>query len=309
MLKKLLASLVMAVMIFVGGWGYAGDFFLDEEVLETPALFQEFVNEDGSFKEYVDLKQSVVGIETIGSVESILRTRISGYTEEGKWESKITHEVVSSVFHMRASGFVVENEYTKQKYIITADHVVNPSFGKAFTDDFISQTTWPLRILHRTIVISDGLCLAEVIYEDPEEDWAVLKPIGNPRGLKPLPYEVTYQGMYGFAHVATIVRERDEEGELEWWYTVRFGRLQGLIFKPPHPDFPIHEIPWFSMSDVPMSLAILPGDSGSPVFGFKNGRPVIIGIARAYATHKHEIMFYMADAFIIEMIVKGKPLK
>ena len=80
--------------------------------------------------------------------------------------------------------------------------------------------------------------------------------------------------------VAVLVAVRDEEGRKEWYFEVRYGTVVN-----PHPylpgTIPNYLLAWFQLGDVSSNLEIFPGDSGSPVFAFINGTPVIIGVARA----------------------------
>jgi len=74
-----------------------------------------------------------------------------------------------------------------------------------------------------------------------------------------------------------IVRCRGENGELEWGFEIKYGYVISNMVE----GVPKEKLPWFNMNDFTMDLVLNGGDSGSAIFAFNKGTPVIIGIARA----------------------------
>jgi hypothetical protein len=136
----------------------------------------------------------------------------------------------------------------------------------------------------------------EIAFIDIDKDLAILLLPASERYVRPLDYEYswTYIGLsfgmtteevkYAIDHtikvgdaVAVLVATRDEEQDRTWQYEVRTG----VIESTRADGCDIEALPWFSVNDVTMSTMVYPGDSGSPVFAFIDGRPVLVGIARA----------------------------
>jgi S1-C subfamily serine protease len=152
--------------------------------------------------------------------------------------------------------------------------------------------TFPTKILSKIITIGQctslGSVPAEVVYVDEERDICILKVAGNwpafvDPGYKPEwtrgPFgDELYPGMA----IGTIVAIRDDSGDKTPWFEVRYGTIVSTGVKLPG-TIGSDALPWFSLNDVTTDLVIYPGDSGSPVFAWIDGQPVVIGVARAAA--------------------------
>ena len=227
--------------------------------------------------EYVDLSTSIMDVYTIG-------------TGEGSYPDLSSKTYIKGVgtFGLGGTGF-----YIGDGYVVTAAHVVLPQeieiqVGKNFF--------WVVPInreINKIILVGgssflDGNAPAEIIYINEEYDLALLKIIGNwPAGEKtgyPLAWTLgnaMMPLMPGDA-IATVVKKRDDKGNKEWSYEVRYGKIIATTpILPPGMDPVV--LAWFNLNDITIELPIFPGDSGSPLFAFQDGKPVIIGIIRAMA--------------------------
>lgn len=260
----------------------------------TPAPFKEFPTtfppdyqnyESGYY--YVDVSTSVTKLIIIGAAEGLLPKWIDGKVEAVR---------AVGVFEQEGSCFYV-GSHGNQHLFITNAHVVHPSFVAIQESKNVTYITKPFKILSLQIYIGQNTGLgsvpAELIYYDETNDIAIVKVIGNWNALTDLGYrpvwtlsggeDLLFKGMPIAIMVA--IRENPEYGHFDKtsWFEVRYGTI--LETKPilPGASPKIDSLPWFSLNDVTMNIPIYSGDSGSPVFGFINGQPVIIGIARAAA--------------------------
>ena len=192
------------------------------------------------------------------------------------------------VFGMRGSGFIVNN------YIITCAHVVNPTQvlirmpdGNTFYGPLVNVTE---------MMIIVGGSPARLFSINIEEDWAILVFTGPAAWFQNLKAQCTdtifyFLTIFGFIAVdqlhpgdmlIAIVRVRDADGNRTGMSELRVGKV--LADKPIVPPGYEDSLPWFNLNDFTMDILMLPGDSGSPILGFIDGVPVVIGIGRAAAS-------------------------
>jgi hypothetical protein len=232
--------------------------FFDKE----PGKFKEFVGKD-----YVDLCTSVVEITTIGAAEGVYWD-----VEEGRFVKR------RGSFTLAGSGFILG------KYVITAAHVVEPKQVVIRLNRYSFYVTKVASILDRTITIGGplGWIRGWIYHLDPDADVAVLRA-----DLTPAFHSLNYRPFWSKRLrkgdcLATIVRKRNPDGSTQPWYEVRYGRVIS-----PNPIVSDKSLalwlPWFNMNDFTMSIKAYGGDSGSPVFAFYKGEPVLVGILRAKA--------------------------
>lgn len=191
------------------------------------------------------------------------------------------------IFKMEANGVLID-----QFSIVTAAHVVIPSNVKVNTAQSCFHISKIVREIKKDILIGDvysGMTPAYVFFADIENDIAILKLYEPWMPAKPLPYEVVkthdfiFHGFMAIPYnlleigdaVAVVTQRREgENGDRHWTFEARYGKVINLI---PQGG---KEEPLFEMShnEVTTDLEIYPGDSGSPIFAFKEGKPVLVGI-------------------------------
>lgn len=271
MLKKILAIWV-ALLILLSATSYA----FDKSGVTIP------IGRNDEFR--------YVSVTTVGTAIGYVRT--FEYDDDGFEAGTYTHHKTS--FLMQGSGFVIEGGY-----VVTAAHVVHPIVVDTRARRYVNFTANPVSVINRVVTISESPCLdsqlsggtpAEVIYENLETDIAILKLPEDCTVFDPVPYELAYtRGRdIWYCHqfslinpgdaISMVVRQRDEEG----CRTYNVIQRNGTVTSPSiDKEIPRDEVPWFSMDDISMDIECHGGDSGSPVFAFKNGVPVVIGVVRA----------------------------
>jgi hypothetical protein len=260
-LKKYMAVIVVVIMLA------SPVFALDKEgnVATIPGFATETTG--------VDTSQSVVNITVQGNA--------LGLYPGDDWKAKYGY----GVFGMQGSGFCVNN------YIITAAHVVNPTQVLIRRPDG-SQFWGPIvNVTDMTIIVSGSP--ARVFSINIEEDWAILVftyPTPWLQNLKikctdTIHYFLTLFGWYAENQLhpgdmlVAIVRVRDAAGDRTTLSELRIGKV--VADKPIVPPGYEDQLPWFNLNDFTIDILLLPGDSGSPIIGFIDGVPYLVGIGRA----------------------------
>jgi hypothetical protein len=239
-------------------------------------------------KEYVDLSTSVVSILIYGTGIGLVNT----------WDDKNQKAEVRELigtFKQSGHGFVVSGGY-----IVTVAHVVSPErvlirIGKSDT-----QVTKLIQVKSITILATtsgfEGGVPCEIYYVDILNDLAILKPNVANTVLTNFNYDMEYTvidsgaGQVDQIQANDIVvvpsRGRDEKGNPGSWYKLKRGMV--VDPKPRVPGFPSEyekeTLLYLRKFDFTTTLPLESGDSGCPILAFKNGKPVIIGIARAKVT-------------------------
>lgn len=181
-------------------------------------------------------------------------------------------------FHI-GGGWIVTNAHVVRPEMV--EITMTPGFSYAVPVDRIIDVdyfigTSELGAMHGQLVWINESCDLALLWVDPK-----LNPLLKDYGYRPVwTREQWKDRIHEGDSVATIVRVRNNEGKKLWHYEVRYGRVTAT--KPILPpgisnDF----LPWFGLSDITIDLPLYPGDSGSPIFAFDNGKPVIIGLGRA----------------------------
>ena len=284
LLKKTLSILLMVGVLFLPVLGFAFD--------RHPSNFKEFgdvLGEDyyGRHRDkvYIDVSTSITKVTCLGTAEGFIPD----------WnKNNLRFIKATGVFGQEGSGWYMGNGYW-----VTNAHVVNPGSIRIQASKSLTFITSPIRILTKLITIGQntglGSVSAEVVYCDEEQDLALLKVVGNWLAFEDLGYRPAFTSdawgdmLFPGMPVAVIVAIRQDPGigntDKTPWFEVRYGRI--IAAKPICPG-ELHNdlLPWFQLGDVTTDLMIYPGDSGSPVFGFINGKPVFIGAARAVAGYQ-----------------------
>jgi S1-C subfamily serine protease len=274
-MKRLLAILLIggALLFPVCGWPFD----------KTPGKLDKF---GLAPDRYVDLSESVVSVVTRGT--GLGRT----FNDDGsKWIA------AQGVFGQQGSGVVVRGA-DGNLYILTNAHVVTPEAIEIFLSNSTSLITPILKVTHQITVVGSWnepfRIECKIVWISQEDDIAILTPLYSQVLLKPIPYDVvSFLDLPGYAVgdaivVVTGYRDKDPSKEFwplgivperEWYYEARYGKIISCSPK----TFKIEALPWFNPGDVTTDIKIYPGDSGSPVFAFVNGKPILIGLMRAYS--------------------------
>jgi len=229
---------------------------------------------------------SYVKITTIGSALGLKPILSWDGTEGIKWKKS------EGSFLLQGVGFVINGGY-----IITAAHVVNPLQITTNIGKYSRYIDKPIKVLHRSIIITSETeidqinngAYAKIYYLNIEHDIAILK--FEPDNIyEPVPYELTetkFQRKGGFGgyssllqpgdSVAVVVRCRDKDGDWTGGFEVRYGKIISEGIK----GVPKRIVPAFSMNSFTTDATIYPGDSGSAIFAFSLGKPVIVGVVIA----------------------------
>jgi hypothetical protein len=293
MFRRLLA--IITVFLFLVGSSIAYD--------KAPGQFKEFSNPDIAAL----LEQSIVPIIVTGSAIGTVPTFTSG-THNIEWK------FTEGTFAQAGTGYVIGN------YIITAAHVVVPEHMMIQTGDHSFWGTWVVQVKSIRITIGrlfEGGVTASIFYINQGDDLAILKfdvpwlvaqPLGyklaNSWGYEQISPDKTSKVSYlntGDA-VAVIVKKRLPDGSQDWIYEVRYGKVI-----TNYPSCPIIEgfITGISDNDFVMDIPVLPGDSGAPVFAFKDGVPIVVGIVRGFVTNStNEFVSYATKVDFVKRIVE-----
>lgn len=270
--------------------------FLMVIVLFLSAPLNAFDKTPGELKEfgfapniYRNLSDSVVSIITFGSGYG---WDIVGHDSRGK----SIYDSFEGFFSQQGSGVTIKAP-NGGIYILTNWHVVVPHELTISLGPSSSLITPCLKIKYQVIYILQTFTASappgvrcELVWSDQETDIAILKPTKN-EFLKPIPYEIIEFEMMGGLEkddaitVVTGYRDPNEKEfplmnifpERKWWYEARQGKVLSVEPMPFNQD----ALPWFSPNDVTTDVKIYPGDSGSPVFIYINGKPYLFGLIKA----------------------------
>ena len=220
-----------------------------------------------------------------------------------KYSPDLHFKFQSGYWGQMGSGFVAA-----RGFIFTAAHVINPDTIVLPESEVSSRETDTVVMTSRTVLIKgfpSGYVIGKVAYENRETDTAVIRyDPAEAEWLIPIAGTITYdpikieQG----DKIVGITHKRGSGGVME--NDVRV--ITGYIIQP-YPDAP-HErvLPSLSRFDITCFLPIHFGDSGSPLFAFANGKPILIGIIRAMYFDGYQMHAYAATTPVIWKFVQGR---
>lgn len=266
-MRKIIIVAIIFLSIFTIAPGYA--WYFDKEPSDITLM--ENV-------EYAHVK-----ITTIGTASGLV-PEYNGH--DVTWHKKIGTYLLEGV------GFIIDN-----RYIITAAHVVYPSFVTLAKERNYYYERPTIEVSSGYIMVTDDTNLREIghggvpatiYYLDVVNDVAILK--FDPTNIYlSVPYELAKTqaydnytpGLYSLLctgdSIAIIVRKRDEYEDWDWGFEVRYGKITSpTIIGVDTDDFPA-----FNMNTFSMDLKVYGGDSGSAIFAFKDGEPIIVGVLTA----------------------------
>ena len=266
MIRKLIALLIFTIVIFTS-FGYGWSFDKKHGNIEI-----------GDEPGFTHVKITTIGIAS--GLVAIPSKNITGGNDK-KWRKK------DGSFLLQGSGCVVSNNY-----IITAAHVVHPESVTLVEKPWNYYRKSTIKVISRLILVSNEPTLislqkgATIYYLDIKNDIAILK-FNSDNIFKPVGYKMSntdyversilFDMIKAGDAIAMIVRNRDKDGGWQLGFEIRHGHIISNVVKGVN----IEELPWFGMNDFTMDLELYGGDSGSAIFAFRHGIPVIIGIARA----------------------------
>ena len=268
MFKRLLT--LVLVLLFIVGSSLAFD--------KSPGQLKEFAGwtKGGEFTPV--LSDGWVDVTIIGHAEGLywdydLKTNVS-----------FVRRAVG-LFAQSGSGF-----HLGGGYIVTNAHVVKPSRVEIQLTSSFYYITAIDRVIDIDYMIGSevlGKNQAYLVWVNEEQDLALLWV-----DLKVTPYlkDYGYRTTWTWTEegsliqegdvIAAVVKARDTDGSKLWHYEIRYGKVTAPKPILP-PDISSDSLPWFSLYDFTIDIVLYPGDSGSPIFAFDNGKPVIIGLGRA----------------------------
>lgn len=255
---------------------------------------------------YVDISTTITKVLVFGTAEGFIPV----FNDQGG----VNAVKAVGVYGQEGSGFYI-GSHGNQHLFLTNAHVVMPGAIIIQESKNWSYVCPPMTILTRHITIGQNTALgsapAEIVFVDQDADIAILKVVGNWVALKDLGYrpvftrslggDALFEGMP--VCVVVAIRPDIENGSLAKgpYFEVRPGIITATHAVIPGPlgEEPYNSVllPWFNMNDVTMTTQIYPGDSGSPVFAWIEGQPVIIGLARAAVSYDTNTGSYYASYF------------
>lgn len=243
-MKKI--ALIVALTLILAGTALPYDKERPAEEIETMAKYYTYVQ-----------------IKTIGIAEGLY------VGVDGKYRSRET------VFKLNGSGFVY-----KSGFILTAAHVIEPGVVETLESNVSSRLAEPVYVKERTVLVYDyrsNPTIAIPYYIDHEHDIALLA-FRNYGILEPIPYDSINGNRENIEvgdTVCAVVHQRDG-GELTSDLELKYGKITAI-----EPVNPSGNASWWNPLDITLDVSIWPGDSGSPLFAFRDGQPILIGVIRA----------------------------
>jgi len=211
-----------------------------------------------------------VKIVALGVVEGIYRDHVDD-NNEWVYKSRPTW------FAQCGSGTVVNDQI-----ILSAAHVVDPRIVTTVESPVSVFQSQSLKLYHRIVLIYDYKTeptIGYIHWIDLDRDIVLIRFLPTPKQLIPIRFNWldTSDRLEQGDAVTVIKHQRDEDGFLGCSMEVSHGHIV-----QPYPDGPSPYViaslnPW----DITTDAVIWPGDSGSPVIGYQDGEPVLIGVARA----------------------------
>ncbi len=169
---------------------------------------------------------------------------------KGKWEGK---NQIKKFYHI-GSGFIAQ-----EGYVITSAHILDSERLNSTSEEPTFLEERKIRIKNQ----ADFFVKAKVHFVDQKKDIAVLT-YQNQKYFKKMihlignPQEIELGDV-----VCAVFHSRDKD----WMLTKVFLKTGKIKKLQPYKNLNLR-----------LELEASPGDSGSPVFAFKNGKPVLIGI-------------------------------
>lgn len=270
------------VFVFIAGFGNAYDQVKPEDTVIATDFNSTF---------------SYVKVVSYG-----LATGLAWFSEKGRYQLKQGH------FWQEGSGVIVA-----AGYVLTAAHVIKPNIIRVAESSCATRITDVISVDYRVVNILDyknAHIPATIFYENEHTDLAVLKyNFRKNRWLRPIPYPLEFKGVSPTFEalktgdvVCAVVHERDSDGEIDGDVKLSWGTV---LHPGPHGPSDIF-VAWLSPWDITLDVIIQGGDSGSPLFAFRDGKPILIGIMRARYMSYSIYYSYARLLPVVVKLIKGK---
>jgi len=263
-MKKFLLTVIISIaLVFGAGSAYSFD--------SVVSGFGDLMNSDYQIK----LPESIVYVEArgtaIGFAPEFKESQYGLIFPTGK------PLMIEGETHAKGTGV-----YIGDGLVLTVAHVAVPREVTVRTSEY---TYWTVPVWERSsnLVMVAGYPATVRWYND-ELDMAILD-VGLTAGrlfFKAIPYELrSARYIWSGIPVGMITNDRYEDGDIcDYQQRVEYGDIASS-----HIIAGEHDEPWFSMADFTLNMHVIPGDSGSPLFAFEDGKPVLIGLVRAKSVY------------------------
>jgi S1-C subfamily serine protease len=237
-----------------------------------------------------DPSQTYVKVKALG-------TALAPYVDYKEGEGIIWHEKIA-YWEQGGSGVVIASDF-----VLTAAHVVTLDTIDVPDSTVSCFRTKPRKVLSTLILCYDykgDPAIANIYYINQDRDIAILQ-INKDSFFEPLKINIPNMFKAEMINpriaetldsgdiVVVPVHERDALGGM----TSNIKLSWGMVISPHPVTLNPENLPQLQIYDFTIDVPIIPGDSGSPVIAFLDGKPYLIGIARAMNTEGHgTIMSY-----------------
>jgi hypothetical protein len=267
-IKNYILTVLVAVSFIVASSLFAYDFAKYEVTPEgTESLTLDLSEVDEISTLFADINARYVRVRVIGTAV--------GYAYNANHTKYIQKE---GVFTQQGSGTVIA-----PGSILTCAHVVVPQ-GIEIAEGHSSTRVGRVIKVTSTIVLlydyKDTPVIGTIGYVDVASDLAIVHYNHKENSwFNPIeiPMEFGVEDLYENTLVCAVLHKRDAFGSMESDVHIRYGKIKYAYPYAPNPRI----VAWLNPLDITMDLFVEGGDSGSALYAFRNGKPVLIGVVRA----------------------------
>jgi hypothetical protein len=187
-------------------------------------------------------------------------------------------------FTLSGRGFVVG------RFVVTAAHVVSPSKVELRLSPYVTTSAEIVSVQQSSVTVGDlhgpGRVAATIVYLNHRLDLAILRPQAPPQDTFSYPTAVTWWGE-GTGETSSLLNTGDCIVALVRARDAALTPLQqdevreGNVLAPHAVSHQPSVVAGLSANTVSITMAVFPGDSGSPVVAFDAGEPRLVGVITA----------------------------